>query len=256
MDHKFLSYLTGLLQTDGHLYENTRNRGKLTLELSSKDMNIIESISKHLKVNYSIRERVRNTNYSKKYKSVILTINNLEFRNRMKEWGMIPGKKSDTISIPNKKELKKLEYIRGLYDGDGSIGFTSQKFPFVSFTTQSEEIKDMLIDFIQEITQKPRKDIKRNSRDNIYNISIYKEDAVVFCEKIYPKNCLSINRKYILSQGIKKWKRPDGMKKIIRKNWNYSEDKYILTHTIEDSCEKLNRTTNSVKMRLRKLRSN
>jgi len=33
MDNKFMSYLVGLLQTDGHLYENSRNRGKISIEL-------------------------------------------------------------------------------------------------------------------------------------------------------------------------------------------------------------------------------
>lgn len=255
-DDKFMSYLIGLLQTDGHLYENSRNRGKVSIELGYKDKNIINKISKRLDCNYSIKERVRSTNYKNNYKSIILTINDLSFRNMIKEWGMIAGKKSKKILIPNKRELDKLEYIRGLYDGDGSLGFTSEKFPFASFTTQSEEIKNMLIEFICEITGKPKKIINKNKRDNIYNISIYKEDAVELCKYIYPKKCISINRKNELAQKIKKWTRPKSMKKIIRKNWNHDEDEYILTHTIEDSCKKLNRTVNSVKMRLRKIKKN
>lgn len=256
MDKKFMSYLIGLLQTDGHLYENSRNRGKISLELRYKDKDIIKEISNHLDCNYSIRERSRKTNYKDDYKSISLTINDLDFRNKIKEWGMIPGKKSKEISIPNKNELDKLEYIRGLYDGDGSLGFTSEGFPFVSFVTQSEEIKNMLIDFIYEIGDKPKKQINRNRRDGIYNISIYKEDAVTFCKYIYPQNCISINRKSKLAQKIKSWTRPASMKKINMKNWTCDEDEFILKHNLKESCEKLKRSEASVKMRLRRIKKN
>jgi hypothetical protein len=43
----FNSYLIGLLQTDGNVYETTRNRGRITLELSEKDCDIIEKINKN-----------------------------------------------------------------------------------------------------------------------------------------------------------------------------------------------------------------
>ena len=37
----FLSYLYGFLQADGNLYEQSRNRGKLSIEISKRDENII-----------------------------------------------------------------------------------------------------------------------------------------------------------------------------------------------------------------------
>lgn len=217
IDNKFMSYLIGLMQTDGTLHETTRNRGRASVELSYKDKDIINKISGYLDCNYSIKERTKDTIFLDNYKSIILLIYDLEFRNVLKEWGMISGHKSNDIKMPTKKELDKIEYIRGLYDGDGSLGFTSNKFPFVSFTTKSNEIKNMLIEFISEITNKPKKNINRNKRDNIYNISIFKEDAILFCEKIYFYNCISIDRKYNLAQEIKKWERPANMRK--NKKW-------------------------------------
>jgi len=209
------SYLIGLFQTDGSLYDDTRNRGKFRIELSIKDSDIIykiKNILDSMNVNCSISERIRETNFGIS-DSITLSASELQFRNLLKEWNVPAGKKSNTIEPPfHKKEFSVNDYIRGLYDGDGSVGYTSNNFPFVSFVTKSEKLKDFLINFISEITAKPKKKINRNLRDYIYNITITKEDAIYFCEEIYPSGCLSINRKYENSQKVKSWIRPKDMK--------------------------------------------
>lgn len=249
------SYLIGLFQTDGSLSEDDRNRGKLRLELNIKDEDIIYKITKLIKYNYKINKRERITNFGKS-ETIMITVNDINFRNLLKDWGIPVGKKSQTISPPiHKTELSINDYIRGLYDGDGSLGYTGNGFPYVSFVTQSEAVKEFLINFISKITSKPKKEPKRNKRDNVYNIVITKEDAVAFCENIYPENCLSINRKNINAQEIKKWKRPISMKKIeSRKMWNKEQDKFILSNSIEKSMKVLNRTKESVEMRLWRLK--
>ena len=60
------SYIIGLFQTDGHLSDNERNRGKLQLELNVKDCDIIykiKNILDSMNVNSSISERDRRTNF-------------------------------------------------------------------------------------------------------------------------------------------------------------------------------------------------
>jgi hypothetical protein len=127
----------------------------------------------------------------------------------------------------------------------------------VSLTTQSEEIKEFIIRYISELTEKPKKELCRNKRDGIYNIVLYKEDAVTFCKKIYYDNCLSINRKYNNAQKIKKWIRPDGLKKReTQKKWNKEQDNFILSHSIQESMNELNRTKKSVQIRLFRLKKN
>jgi len=67
---------------------------------------------------------------------------------------------------------------------------------------------------------------------------------------------LSINRKYINAQEIKKWIRPSTMRKIeSRKKWNKEQDKFILSNSIEESMKILNRTKESIEMRLWRLKN-
>lgn len=209
--NEFMSYLYGLLQTDGNLYETSRNRGRISLELKKEDEVLLEEINNQLKINSYITERTKNTNFSKNYTSVCLKIYDLDFRKNIKSFGFPVGKKSEIIEPPKTKFVEP-DYIRGLIDGDGSLGLTGNGFPFLSFTIKSEKLKEYYLDYIFRKTGK-RKNINRNKRDNIYNICVYKEDAQVIIKEIYYENCLCLNRKMKKMKEVLSWKRPKSMKK-------------------------------------------
>jgi hypothetical protein len=261
-----LSYMIGLFQTDGSMYSSDRNRGNFSLSLSVKDEDIIYKIKKLIPYNSNISKRIKKTQFKRnnkiyKYNNEIisLTISNKYFRDFLLRCNIPYGKKSKIISPPAHLEnFSKIDYIRGLFDGDGSLGFTKDDFPFVSFTTESDNMKDYILDFFSEITEKYKKEINRNKRDNIYQILMFKEDAIKFCEIVYYKDCLSLNRKYNIAIDIINWIRPIEMKRndFERKKWTKEEDKFILLHKIEDSVYFLKRTENSVKIRIIRLKNN
>jgi len=215
------SYLIGFLQTDGHYYKNTRNRGRMSIELSDDDEDIIYEIAKMISCNYSIKKRNRKITiknkkgkiykYDKNY--ISLNVYDKEFRDFFESCGVLSGNKSDYISPPLHIDTLSIDdYIRGLYDGDGSLGFTANNFPFVSLVTSSDAIASFIMDYISILTGKKRKNINPNTRDKVYNITITKEDAVVFCEKIYCESAISLNRKKQMSNEIIKWVRPINMR--------------------------------------------
>ena len=57
------SYIYGLLITDGSMYLTTRNRGKVTLEISKKDEDIVMKVNKLINKS-KIHKIVRNTNFN------------------------------------------------------------------------------------------------------------------------------------------------------------------------------------------------
>lgn len=257
---KNISYLIGLFQTDGSMYKvKDKNKGKFSIELSIKDKDIINKIKNYIPYNYNIRTRIRNIKLKdREYESetIILTVSDMNFRKFLNESGVPYGKKSKTIKPPLYLEKLSLkDYIRGLYDGDGSLGITNNNFPFLSFTTASEDVSKFLVKYISDITNKPPKKLNRNKRDGVYNICIYKEDAQALTNNLYYEKCLSINRKYEKSKDVLNWIRPNDMKKINykRKWWNKEQDEYILNHTKEESMKYLNRTEKSINMRLFRL---
>ena len=257
--NKDTSYLIGFFQTDGNVYETTRNRGKASIEISIKDEDIIEKIKELIPYNYTITKRIRKTKFGNclyEKETISIKICDMNFRKFLKDSGVPSGKKSDFIKPPlHLENLSIPDYIRGLYDGDGSLGMTGKNIPYVSFVTKSTDIANFLFDYLEKMTGKQRKINNPNKRDNAYNIMINKEDAIIFCNEIYYDGCLSINRKQIKAEIIKKWKRPDNMKKLEQRNiWSKKEDNIILNNSIIDSVQILNRSKNSIEMRLYRLK--
>jgi DNA-binding transcriptional regulator WhiA len=143
--NKDTSYLIGLFQSDGHMSKGKGNKGRAQIEISSKDEDIIHKIKEIIPYNYGIRKRVRNIVMKEKnylHESININICNMEFRKFLEDNGVSYGKKSKIIDVPKSENLSKLDYIRGLFDGDGSLGFTKTGFPFIGFVTESENIKD------------------------------------------------------------------------------------------------------------------
>lgn len=259
--NKETSYMIGLFQTDGSMSKGKGNKGKFQLELSVRDEDIIYKLKEIIPFNCGIRKRTRNIKikhyeYNEK-EYIVLSVCSLEFRNLLLEYGIPYGKKSSIIKPPlHIKNLSIKDYIRGLYDGDGSLGITAQNLPYVSFTTKSDDITIFLCENISKITDKPLKIIKQNKRDDIYNIMINKEDAQIFCDEVYYYGCLAINRKIEKSNVVKNWIRPNDMCYSVKKDWTPEDDNYILTHSVEESMEYLDRTDNSIEMRLWRLKNN
>jgi hypothetical protein len=225
------SYLIGLIQSDGYLIKREGERGekgKMTIELSMRDSSILRKVKKLIPVYSAIRTRVRDTNFKKEYKSISLFVYNKEFRRTVNHYGVPYGKKSNIIQPPKQKH-SEVDYWRGIIDGDGSIGFTETKRPFVSLVTASNKLFKSYCKFIYKyigIKHNP----KRNKRDNIYNVILFNEDAKKILTVLYYKNCLSISRKYKLAIKIIKLK----IAPLINKRWTEEETKYIMKNSNKD----------------------
>ncbi len=144
------SYIVGLLQTDGHLHEY-KGKGKLSIELSEKDADIIYRIAPMINSTYSITKRVRTTNFKENYVSVLLTVCTINVRKKYKEYGLPVGKKSNIIAPPEIPYFET-DYYRGIIDGDGSVGITSTNKPFISLFTKSRILIESYKQFVLKIT--------------------------------------------------------------------------------------------------------
>ena len=202
---QFESYIYGLLSTDGHMSEQSRNRGRITLEINKKDIDILYKIKELLPITCSIRERERVTNFGHN-SSAILSIYDMEYRLKMQSHGFIVGRKDMKITPPTNTEYSLYDYWRGVIDADGSLGITALNKAFVSVVLNSEIMKESYIDLLEPIIGY-RKKINRNKRDNIYNIMVNNAHAVDLVHKLYYMGCLGIERKISKAQEIVLWGR-------------------------------------------------
>src|SRR5689334_12684845 len=105
----------GFIQTDGHLSEGSRNRGKLTIELKIEDKPILEQFASVLPYHTNLYTRKRVSNFSTSFESAVLQVFDKSFRDELLEYGMVYGKKSNVIAPPQ-CNFSKEDYFRGIID--------------------------------------------------------------------------------------------------------------------------------------------
>ncbi len=244
----------GLFQTDGSLTRSGKNKGRLQIEISRRDEDILYKIAPAIPCYTSIKFRKRATNFLPEYESAVLTVCSLQFRENLIRLGMSYGKKSMKLDVP-KVRFSEADYFRETVDGDGSLGLTANGFPFLSLCTASVPMAMAFEQFISGITSK-RKGVRPNRRDKVFNLCVYKEGAQAVVSVLYYPGCIALLRKTEAAAKVLAWKRPENMRRIDfpKLPWDGEQDRYVLSHTIEESSEALGRTTKSVRIRLWRLR--
>ncbi|MFI2203907.1 LAGLIDADG family homing endonuclease [Streptomyces sp. NPDC020192] len=247
------AYMFGFLQADGHLSQQSRQRGRLAVEISAQDIDLLREFQKLTPYNSSITERTRSTNFAETHNAAVWSLCSLEARTRINELGLPYGRKSKTIGPPD-VEFSRRDYLRGLIDADGSVGFTSKGFPFVSLTTASDAIASCLRDYARDVSGAERI-LKRNARDDIYNIFYTGKAAQALTSRLYYPDGLSLGRKQAVADRITNWVRPPAKKPgPERIEWTSDKDRILLSApTIDDACAELGHSQNACRARLTKL---
>ncbi|MFI8363127.1 LAGLIDADG family homing endonuclease [Streptomyces sp. NPDC085612] len=249
------AYMFGFLQADGHLSEQSRQRGRLTVELNVRDVALLHEFRRLTPYNSSVVERTRSTNFSSSSRTAVWAVSAHEARTVINELGVPYGRKSRIIAPP-RTEFSRRDYVRGLIDADGSVGYTGKGHPFVSLTTASTAIGAYLCDFARKVTGAERT-IKRNARDGVYNILYTNETAVQLASHLYYDGCLALERKMFSAASLSTWVRPADMPRAApRRRWTTAEDLRLLE--LGDpvaAAAPLGRTESACRQRLTRLRT-
>ncbi|MEJ8643051.1 hypothetical protein WKI68_19965 [Streptomyces sp. MS1.HAVA.3] len=249
------AYMFGFLQADGHLSQQSRQRGRLSAEINVRDIHILREFQQLTPYFSSITERVRSTNFAARAHSATWAVSSLEARTIVNELGIPYGKKSLTIKPP-RTDFSRRDYLRGIIDADGSLGWTAQGFPYLSLTSASTAIAAYLCHYGKKVTGTERT-ISRNKRDAVYNVCYYKETAQQLAAHFYYDGCLALAHKKANADAIQAWVRPAGMKIAPpRRRWTPQDDQLLLR--LNDPAAAgiaLDRTEQSCSMRLWRLRT-
>lgn len=249
------AYMFGFLQADGHLAQRVGKKGRLTVEINAKDIELLRTFQELTPYYTSITERTRSTNFSEIHSSAVWSLCSFEARTALNDLGLPYGRKSKTIAPPT-VEFSRGDYLRGVIDADGSVGYTSEGFPFLSLTTASTAIAAYLCFYAGKVTGAERS-LKRNARDGIYNILYTKENAQLLAADLYYKGCLSLERKQTAADSLGAWVRPAGMRIAPdRRRWTAHEDRLLLRlNNDAEAAAELGRTEKSCYIRLWRLRT-
>lgn len=214
------AYMFGFLQADGHLHQGVGQKGRLTVELNIKDIDLLYRFKHLTPFNSSVTERTRSTNFAENHHSATWTLCSLVARTKLNELGLPYGRKSRSI------------------------------------TPSSNAIGSYLCFYARKITGVERV-INLNARDEVYNISYEKEAAQALVADLYYPGCLSLGRKQVKADRVTSWSRPVDMRIMQpRRNWTAQEDLVLLqSDDIEALAKELGRTERACRLRLWRLRN-
>ena len=147
INHDFFStptqdncYYLGFLAADGCV---RKDRNEIKISLSSIDKQFLEDMKKNMNSSNEIKTYISNDGFE--YCEFRFT--SLQIKNDISKYGIVPNKTKIGISMQSIPLEYKLAFIKGYFDGDGSLVINKNtkqvKVSFVSHTkTILEEIKD------------------------------------------------------------------------------------------------------------------
>lgn len=243
------AYMFGFLQADGHLRQGPGQKGRLSVEINVRDIEILHEFQRLTPYNSTISERTRATNFAESHHSAIWSLCSLEARTTINQLGLPYGRKSKKITPP-RVEFSRRDYLRGVIDADGSVGYYKDGSPYISLTTASTAVGVYLCRYVRQLTGIQRF-IKRNARDEIYNIPYTRETAQALGKDLYYPGCLALERKQKAVSSFSSWERPSGMRAVgNRRIWKEWEDRILLQLGNDAAAaEELGRTEKSCHLR-------
>lgn len=188
------AWLLGFLAADGYLPDTNGAKNRITISLAEIDKEVLELIKKELEYEGPINEYESSSGYP----FVSLSFTSKILREKIESYNIVNNKTFKLNYLPaNLPEKYILDFIRGFFDGDGSIyAIEKEKKIGMSFTCASDI-------FLQEIAEYLSKEFKVsipkiNSSQRvhtIYDIRYYKKDSIILGDKFYNHNYLSLPRK-------------------------------------------------------------
>lgn len=147
------------------------------------------------------------------------------------------------------------DYLRGIWDADGSVGFTGTGMPFLSVVTASPELANFVCSEIKRVTGASRT-AKPNRRDGVMNLMLGNDPAAEFARWLYADAAIALDRKRDAALAVAAWTRPESMRaRSSHRRWTDAEDAVVLRIPVREAAILLNRSESSVNIRRWRLRN-
>ena len=192
-----MAYVLGFIAAGGCICKNNLGNKCLTIALSIKDIEYLKKIGKLLAPNKKIHTSFQKASNGKFYESCRLAIGSDYMCNKIISIG-IGYNKSSNLKFPNIPKEHISHFIRGYFDGDGSIykrkGFNVWILDFVgseSFLTQISEIISYRFDINKRTLY------KKSNTNKVKYIRYTTSQAQIILNWLYRDANIYMKRKYL-----------------------------------------------------------
>lgn len=190
------AYILGVIASDGCVYERENHIGMLSFQFHIQEKDIIDILKKYMELEY--KERISEDRVS-------LQINSDKIVSDLKKYNIVPNK--TWIYSPYELDNDELmwAYIRGYFDGDGSISCRKEKDNLPSSYEISICGNKSTISFLNNYFHRfgIKSYMRKDNRANKYSYDFYylkikeNESKSKFVKHLYDGcNDVKLNRKY------------------------------------------------------------
>lgn len=187
-DHN-MAYILGILASDGTVRKKV-NEVKLTL--NENDAELLEKI----KAEIDYVGNIRHYEDVKGFKNATLAFTSKKIKNKLAEYNIVP-EKTLTFSFPQK--LKKeywIDFIRGYFDGDGSVGMAGEGLRW-QICSATKDVLQTIVDFFEEEYEIPKVNIQVQQRVKpLYSIQYSTNSTKKIFQILYTPESLYLERKF------------------------------------------------------------
>ena len=185
---KFKAYFLGLLYTDGYVYNN-KNSSQYFIQLSLKDKDVIEFISKTIHCNYFITKNKKKILYR-------IQLHGEQLVKQVEKYGLVQAKTYNLLPILD-NNINFYYLLRGIIDGDGWIRKDGKEFYICSASINFMHWLKTRMEAIgfKNLRIKKRCTKCRGKKYYIYDIRTANKDNINILKKIYDKP-FGMMRKY------------------------------------------------------------
>lgn len=186
-----MAYILGFTMADGCIHNN-----RLCYGVSIKDIEILEFIRDKICPGKKLTGYIGKRNDTLCPTST-LKIGSKQICNKLVDFGIIPRKTGKEI-LPDMPDEYFRHYLRGLFDGDGSISIVNKKNLQLSFSLCSANK-----DFLLSIKDKIGTGYIHNHGDNCYKYFIHKQEDIykIYTLLYYESNFSLLRKKNKFLQG-------------------------------------------------------
>lgn len=201
IDSEEKAYILGLISSDGNINDYTRdNHYRLRITLKSEDIDILEKTRRSMNfggniVTRQLKSHIRNTT---NYYISELSISNKNLIMSLVELGITPNK-TFTLQYPDIAPKLNQHFIRGFFDGDGSIYCRKDRKNGVNielvsasynFLNQLKNVLENELDLSLNLYQKNR------GKNPVWVLKVSQSKARSILDYMYFNSTIHLDRKY------------------------------------------------------------
>lgn len=190
-----MGYILGFIGADGYI---GKNNSFIRISLQESDIDILNKIKNELEFTGEISKTNQKNSFGE-YPIATLCIYSKYVVNDLIKLG-IENNKSFTVNMDNIPYEYKIDFIRGYFDGDGSIGeqwSKTSKTPMLRtrICSGSEKLLRQIVEHLESLGVK-RVNVRKDKRKELYNIEYSQNASKKIYELFYEdRELISLDRK-------------------------------------------------------------